>query len=389
MALPGSQIAVAVRPSRQHDCDGGEDAAAWRRPVARVGRDAVPCRRSCRSARARDRGNRARAAPQPRRRSRGGRRRSRRRRSAPRSRTVETAAGRRACRARSPSRCRAQAAFGRLRRRRGHRSRLVGEERRGGVEAECLRQRVADDVDRRRRRARAVCRNRRRARSRPYARGWNRRAGASRGTVARGTAPRRRGRAGRSRRAPTWAVDGPITGLRAWLERQATRSTVGNRAAESSAETGAGASEWASGSQLCTGAQPTLEASPASSSRYAVRVTPLALRGCRESRQASASRPPCGDSAARRTMPRSAKPRPREVRIRYFQPASSARRRPLKPTRSADAAVVASTSSQAPPRFPISGTASHDRPEGEEQPEVDARTTRRPGTSPESWSSSR
>ncbi len=57
-------------------------------------------------------------------------------------------------------------------------------------------------------------------------------------------------------------------------------------------------------------------------------------------------------------MPSSATPRPSEVRIRYFQPASSARGRPLKPTSSADAAVVASTTSQAAPRLPASGTAS-------------------------------
>ena len=56
-------------------------------------------------------------------------------------------------------------------------------------------------------------------------------------------------------------------------------------------------------------------------------------------------------------MARSAIPSPSDVRIRYFQPASSARGLPLKPTSNADAAVVASTSSQAAPRFPASGTA--------------------------------
>ena len=50
-----------------------------------------------------------------------------------------------------------------------------------------------------------------------------------------------------------WA---PITGASACSERHATSSTVGRSAAESSAETGAGASECASGSQLWTGAQP-------------------------------------------------------------------------------------------------------------------------------------
>ena len=58
------------------------------------------------------------------------------------------------------------------------------------------------------------------------------------------------------------------------------------------------------------------------------------------------------------TIPSSATPSPSDVRTRYFQPASSARALPLKPTSSAEAAVVASTSSQATPRFPASGTAS-------------------------------
>ena len=50
-------------------------------------------------------------------------------------------------------------------------------------------------------------------------------------------------------------------------ERQATSSTVGSSAAESSAETGGGASECASGSQLCTGAQPIFAARPARRSK--------------------------------------------------------------------------------------------------------------------------
>jgi hypothetical protein len=43
--------------------------------------------------------------------------------------------------------------------------------------------------------------------------------------------------------------------------------------------------------------------------------------------------------------------------MRYFQPASSARGLPLNPTSSADAAVVASTTSQAPARLPTRGIA--------------------------------
>ena len=44
--------------------------------------------------------------------------------------------------------------------------------------------------------------------------------------------------------------------------------------------------------------------------------------------------------------------------MRYFQAASRALGLPLNPTRMAEVAVVASTSSQAAPRFPASGTAS-------------------------------
>ena len=74
-------------------------------------------------------------------------------------------------------------------------------------------------------------------------------------------------------------------------------------------------------------------------------------------RQESAPIPPPGMPATRATIPSSATPRPSDVRMRYFHPASSARALPLKPTSSADAAVVASMSSQAAPRLPTSGTA--------------------------------
>ena len=65
-------------------------------------------------------------------------------------------------------------------------------------------------------------------------------------------------------------------------------------------------------------------------------------------------------------------PSPSDVSTRYFQPASSAVALPLKPTRSTEAAVVASIRSHATPRFPASGTASEDRPEGQEGSVVEA-----------------
>jgi hypothetical protein len=57
-------------------------------------------------------------------------------------------------------------------------------------------------------------------------------------------------------------------------------------------------------------------------------------------------------------MPSSATASPKVVSTRYFQPASSARLRPLKATSSAEAPVVASTSNHATPRLSTSGIAS-------------------------------
>ena len=69
-----------------------------------------------------------------------------------------------------------------------------------------------------------------------------------------GDAREKRPNATRSERA----VSSPTAGASACSARHATTSTAGSSAAESSADTGGGASEWASGSQLCTGAQPDL-----------------------------------------------------------------------------------------------------------------------------------
>ena len=88
-----------------------------------------------------------------------------------------------------------------------------------------------------------------------------------------------------SRTAPA-----PSAGSRASFVRQAISSTVGSSAAESIALTGGGASLCASGSQLCTGAQPILPASPTIISTNATSVvsggSPLACRArdCQSSR---------------------------------------------------------------------------------------------------------
>ena len=153
----------------------------------------------------------------------------------------------------------------------------------------------------------------------------------------------------------------PIAGSRAPRTRQATSITVGSSAAESSALTGGGASECASGSQLCTGAQPILAASPTRMSTKATTAvpcgTPLTSPGMR-AQSSDAKRAWWGEETNRMTMPSSATVSPTVVSTRYFQPASRALALPLCTTSRADAAVVASTSSQATPRLPTSGIAS-------------------------------
>ena len=174
---------------------------------------------------------------------------------------------------------------------------------------------------------------------------------------ARGTARRPRARRSRRHQHPTRGAR-PIVGASACCERQATSRTAGSSAAESSAETGAGASECASGSQLCTGAQPIFAARPASSRTYATTVTSGSSRRVGRERHVERVEPAAAGGRPSIRIPSNATPRPSDVRIKYFQPASSARARPLKPTRSAEAAVVASITSHAAPRFPASGTAS-------------------------------
>ena len=109
--------------------------------------------------------------------------------------------------------------------------------------------------------------------------------------------------------------------------------TVGSSAAESSALTGGGASLWASGSQLCTGAQPIFAASPTRiriSANSAVRWSRPAECRAMLCQSSVASVPPCGASPTNRIrIPSSATASPNVVSTRYFQPASSALRRPL------------------------------------------------------------
>ncbi len=148
----------------------------------------------------------------------------------------------------------------------------------------------------------------------------------------------------------------PTAGVSACVERHATTSTAGRSALERRADTGGGASECASGSQLCTGAQPIFAARPARRSTNATESWSDAVSIEASELHESPPSPP-STWGAMSTIPSSANPSPSVVRTRYFQPASRAEARPLKPTRSAEAAVVASISSQAMPRFPASGTA--------------------------------
>ena len=171
----------------------------------------------------------------------------------------------------------------------------------------------------------------------------------------RGQAEGREQRAAPSRR--------PSAGSSASWTRQATSSTVGSSAADSIALIGGGASLWASGSQLWTGAQPILAARPARISTNAISAVLRQPRAAAARERVPVERaqavPPARASATySTTIPSSATDSPSVVSTRYFQPASSALGVPLKATSSADAAVVASTISQATARLPATGTAS-------------------------------
>ena len=128
------------------------------------------------------------------------------------------------------------------------------------------------------------------------------------------------------------------------MTRQAISMTVGSSAAESSALTGGGASLCASGSQLCTGAQPIFAASP---TRIRTNASSVVWPGsaCACAGDAPASRASRSDAAVRRQAdeededPQQRDVSPKVVSTRYFQPASSALRLPLKATSSAEAAV--------------------------------------------------
>ena len=227
----------------------------------------------------------------------------------------------------------------------------------GGVEAGSLSPARGRRCVSRPRRARAEFQSRSRVRSRPCARGWNRRAVASRAVAARGTEPRRPARADRIPPAPrvlsTRRPPAPVPGWR----RQATSRTRGGEAAERRAETGAGASECASGSQLCTGAHPIFAARPARRSKYATRVT---WPGCtaENSRQESASSPPADDCGCERHDPeqrdaqaerRQDQVFPRRLECARFAAESHEQRR--------NSGRGFDESSHAPARFPITGMA--------------------------------
>ena len=238
-------------------------------------------------------------------------------------------------------------------------ARLVAEQRRRGVEAERLRDGVRRRCGWRRRRARAACRSRCRARSRPCARGSSRRAAASRPAAARGTAPRRRARRARSRSGRPAPCATPIDRRERVLRapgdqqhRRQERRREQRRDGRRRLRVGVG--------------EPVVHRRPADlggesrEQRAGRRRAPSPARRRRSGARARRARRGRRPGLRRRacTIPSSAMPSPSEVRIRYFQPASSARALPLKPTSSADAAVVASISSHAAPRLPASGTAS-------------------------------
>ena len=179
---------------------------------------------------------------------------------------------------------------------------VMPQQRHRGVEPERLGERVAGDVQRRRRRSPAGARSRSRAPARPCARGSSRPAAASTAARARGTAPRSPARPARSEEQRARRAAASSAGPSVASTRQATSTTVGSSAADSSALTGGGASLCASGSQLCTGAQPTFVASPAmiSTNADSAPVGGQRRRAAAIARQSSAPSPsPSGPTARR------------------------------------------------------------------------------------------
>src|SRR5665213_2035791 len=123
-----------------------------------------------------------------------------------------------------------------------------------------------------------------------------------------------------------------------------------------SAETGAGAWLWASGSQVWRGANPTLVPKPRISRPAARRITPgsrwraAAVRAV-QSRVAAADVPVWRDAKYTRTVARNASATPTEATITYFHDASSDAVVRRWPTRNAVAMVVASTETHITPRL--------------------------------------
>ena len=89
-------------------------------------------------------------------------------------------------------------------------------------------------------------------------------------------------------------VPGASAGSSAVSTRHATSATAGSSAADRSALAAGGASLWASGSQLCTGAHPTFVARPAMMSTNAVSAPASGSDGATAAiaRQSSVARSP-------------------------------------------------------------------------------------------------
>ncbi len=177
-------------------------------------------------------------------------------------------------------------------------------------------------------------------------------------------------------------VSAPTAGVRAAPRRHATSATVGRSAADRRALTGGGASLWASGSQLWTGAQPPLVASPASISTYAATTAapdrPGAAAAMRSQPRSAAAPGREAICTLSITMPKSANASPRLVRTRYFHPASTALALPLKAISSAEAAVEASRRIHARPEAVGQGHRDEHRPEGEHHRPVEPPRRERP-----------
>ena len=155
-------------------------------------------------------------------------------------------------------------------------------------------------------------------------------------------------------------------------ERHATTSTAGRSALESSAETGGGASECASGSQLCTGAQPIFAARPA---RRSTNADGQLVRSRVERGQRAPREPAEPALHVRRDEhdPEQREPEPERRQHEVLPPGLERRGSPAEPDEERRGSRRGLDQEPGDAEVPGEWHRDEHRPEGEERPVVEAR----------------